>query len=103
MAWGGGVFTLHLYCIRHSVIPNWGTYICFYMNHTAEVAKWDWTDATSGTLHCWDPYDPDNSDWEGYTTVRFKGKQMRVYEDYSGSEDGFSFRMICVNTLTVGY
>ena len=24
MAWGGGVFTLHLYCIRHSVIPNWG-------------------------------------------------------------------------------
>ena len=21
---GGGVFTLHLYCIRHSVIPNWG-------------------------------------------------------------------------------
>ncbi|WP_219704711.1 hypothetical protein, partial [Metaprevotella massiliensis] len=25
MAWGGGVFTLHLYCIRHSVIPNWGT------------------------------------------------------------------------------
>ena len=26
MAWGGGVFTLHLYCIRHSVIPNWGIY-----------------------------------------------------------------------------
>ena len=26
MAWGGGVFTLHLYCIRHSVIPNWGRY-----------------------------------------------------------------------------
>ena len=24
MAWGGGVFSLHLYCIRHSVIPNWG-------------------------------------------------------------------------------
>ena len=21
---GGGVFTLHLYCIRQSVIPNWG-------------------------------------------------------------------------------
>ena len=26
MVWGGGVFTLHLYCIRHSVIPNWGIY-----------------------------------------------------------------------------
>lgn len=24
MVWGGGVFTLHLYCIKHSVIPNWG-------------------------------------------------------------------------------
>ena len=24
MAWGGGVLTLLLYCIRHSVIPNWG-------------------------------------------------------------------------------
>ena len=23
-AWGGGVFTLHLYCIRHSIIPNRG-------------------------------------------------------------------------------
>ena len=22
MVWGGGVFTLHLYCIKHSVIPN---------------------------------------------------------------------------------
>lgn len=90
------------FCYRVIFSTN-NTYICFYMNHTAEVAKWDWTDATSGTLHFWDPYDPDNSDWEGYTTVRFKGKQMRVYEDYSGSEDGFSFRMICVNTLTVGY
>ena len=40
---------------------------------------------------------------EGDTTVRFKGKQMRIYEDYSESEDGFSFRMICVNTLTAGY
>ena len=27
MEWGGGVFTLHLYCIRHSVIPNWGNYV----------------------------------------------------------------------------
>ena len=27
MVWGGGVFTLHLYCIRHSAIPNWG-HIC---------------------------------------------------------------------------
>lgn len=90
------------FCYRVIFSTN-NTYICFYMDHTAEVAKWDWTDATSGTLHFWDPYDPDNSDWEGYTTVRFKGKQMRVYEDYSGSEDGFSFRMIAVNTLTVGY
>lgn len=89
------------FCKR--IIFSSSTYLCFYVDGTAEVSGWDWTDATSGTLHFWDPYDPDNSDWEGYTTVRFKGKQMRVYEDYSGSEDGFSFRMICVNTLTVGY
>ena len=24
MVWGGGVFTLYLYCRKHSVIPNWG-------------------------------------------------------------------------------
>ena len=27
MAWEGGVCTLHLYCIRHSVTPNWGNVI----------------------------------------------------------------------------
>ena len=27
MAWGGGVFTLHLYRIIHSVIPNWGPWL----------------------------------------------------------------------------
>ena len=67
------------------------------------MAKWEWTNPYNGVLHYWDPWDPDNSDWEGDTTVRFKGKQMRIYEDYSESEDGFSFRMICVNTLTAGY
>lgn len=90
------------FCYRVIFSTN-NTYICFYMDHTAEVAKWEWTNPYNGVLHYWDPWDSDNSDWEGDTTVRFKGKQMRIYENYNWSENGFSLHMIGVNTLTAGY
>lgn len=90
------------FCYRVIFSTN-NTYICFYMDGTAEVAKWEWTNPYNGVLHYWDPWDSDNSDWEGDTTVRFKDKQMRVYENYNWSENGFSLHMIGVNTLTMGY
>lgn len=90
------------FCKR--VIFSSSTYLCFYVDGTAEVSGWDWRDRSNGTLYYYNLFDQDNTDkWDGYVTVRFKGSQMRVYEDYSDSEDGMSFRMICVNTLTAGY
>lgn len=90
------------FCKR--IIFSSSTYLCFYVDGTAEVSGWDWRDRSNGTLYYYDLFDQDNTDkWDGYVTVRFKGSQMRVYEDYSDSEDGMSFRMICVNTLTAGY
>lgn len=90
------------FCKR--IIFSSSTYLCFYVDGTAEVSGWDWRDRSNGTLYYYDLFDQDNTEkWDGYVTVRFKGSQMRVYEDYSDSKDGMSFRMICVNTLTVGY
>lgn len=90
------------FCKR--VIFSSSTYLCFYVDGTAEVSGWDWRDRSNGTLYYYDLFDQDNTEkWDGYVTVRFKGSQMRVYEDYSDSEGGMSFRMICVNTLTAGY
>lgn len=90
------------FCKR--VIFSSSTYLCFYVDGTAEVSGWDWRDRSNGTLYYYDLFDQDNTEkWDGYVTVRFKGSQMRVYEDYSDSKDGMSFRMICVNTLTAGY
>lgn len=90
------------FCKR--IIFSSSTYLCFYVDGTAEVSGWDWRDRSNGTLYYYDLFDQDNTEkWDGYVTVRFKGSQMRVYEDYSDSKDGMSFRMICVNTLTAGY
>lgn len=89
------------FCKR--IIFSSSTYLCFYVDGTAEVSGWDWRDRSNGTLYYYDLFDQDNTEkWDGYVTVRFKGSQMRVYEDYS-EKDGMSFRMICVNTLTAGY
>ncbi len=90
------------FCKR--IIFSSSTYLCFYVDGTAEVSGWDWRDRSNGTLYYYDLFDQDNTEkWDGYVTVRFKGSQMRVYEDYSESKGGMKFRMICVNTLTVGY
>ena len=86
------------FCKR--VIFSSSTYLCFYVDGTAEVSGWDWRDRSNGTLYYYDLFDQDNTDkWDGYVTVRFKGSQMRVYEDYSEPEGGMKFRMI----NTAGY
>ena len=90
------------FCKR--VIFSSSTYLCFYVDGTAEVSGWDWRDRSNGTLYYYDLFDQDNTDkWDGYVTVRFKGSQMRVYEDYSEPEGGMKFHMINVSTLTAGY
>ncbi len=90
------------FCKR--VIFSSSTYLCFYVDGTAEVSGWDWRDRSNGTLYYYDLFDQDNTEkWDGYVTVRFKGSQMRVYEDYSEPEGGMKFRMINVSTLTAGY
>lgn len=89
------------FCKR--VIFSSTTYLCIYMDHSMEERRWEWQDEQNGILRFWDSYDSEDEDWMGDTTVRFKGKQMRIYEDYTEEESGLDFRMICVNTLTAGY
>lgn len=88
------------YCHRVIFSPS-GTYVCFYMDGDVDVACWEWRDQSNGIMHYWDPYDHEaEDDWSGDVTVRFKGKQMRIYEDYSETEDIMTIHTIVVNTLT---
>ena len=84
------------------IFTSAGTYICFYLDGDVEVAQWKWIDKAQGTLHYEDSmqnedYDPE---WDGYVTVRFAGNQMRIYEDYSETEEDITARIVAVNTLT---
>lgn len=91
------------YCYRVIFSPS-GTYVCFYMDGDVEVACWEWSNQNDGIMHYWDPYDHEaEDDWAGDVTVRFKGKQMRIYEDYSETEDIMTIHTIVVNTLTAAY
>lgn len=88
------------YCHRVIFSPS-GTYVCFYMDGDVDVACWEWRDQSNGIMHYWDPYDYEaEDDWSGDVTVRFKGKQMRIYEDYSTTEDIMTAHIVAVNTLT---
>lgn len=91
------------YCYRVIFSPS-GTYVCFYMDGDVDVACWEWTNPSDGIMHYWDPYDYEaEDDWSGDVTVRFKGKQMRVYEDYTETEEIMTGRVVAVNTFTAGY
>ena len=90
------------YCHRMIFSPS-GTYVCFYMDGDVDVACWEWRDQSNGIMHYWEPYDYDEDDWSGDVTVRFKGKQMRSYEDYSETEEIMTIHTIVVNTLTAAY
>lgn len=88
------------YCHRVIFSPS-GTYVCFYMDGDVDVACWEWRDQSNGIMHYWDPYDYEaEDDWSGDVTVRFKGKQMRIYEDYSTTEGIMTAHIVAVNTLT---
>lgn len=91
------------YCYRMIFSPS-GTYVCFYMDGDVEVACWEWSNQNDGIMHYWDPYDYEaEDDWSGDVTVRFKGKQMRIYEDYSETEEIMTIHTIVVKTLTAAY
>lgn len=87
---------------RKVIFTSVGTYICFYLDGDVEVARWSWTDEAQGTLHYEDSMANEDYDdeWDGYVTVRFAGRQMRIYEDYTYWEDNVSTRVVAVNTLT---
>ena len=84
------------------VFTTAGTYLCFYLNGDVEVSRWKWMDRSQGTLY----YDHSTDGYyegDGYVTVRFAGNQMRVYEDYSNTEDEDDDdleRLVIVNTFT---
>ncbi len=87
---------------------RFGTYIVSYLNGEMELAAWSWVDASQGIFHYEDYYDSEydydyDYDWTGECTVRFAGKQMRIYEDYSEYEAGQRIRTVVVNTLTAHY
>lgn len=88
------------YCYRVIFSPS-GTYVCFYMDGDVDVACWEWRDQSNGIMHYWDPYDYEaEDDWSGDFTVRFKGKQMRVYQDYSETQGIITAHIVAVNTFT---
>ena len=58
----------------------YGTYHCTYNNGTTRVSTWEWGNEEQGILFFdWEQGEQD----EGYVTIRFSGKQLRTYEDYS--------------------
>lgn len=84
------------------VFTTAGTYICFYLDGDMDIARWSWVDRAQGTLYYEDIMGSEDYDdeWNGYVTVRFAGRQMRVYEDRTEREDGVTGRLVVVNTLT---
>ena len=81
------------------VFTSVGTYLCFYLNDEVDVSQWSWENETQGILY----YHRMNEgyEWNGDVTIRFAGNQMRMYEDYTESEEDMDVRIVAVNTLTV--
>lgn len=84
------------------IFTSMGTYICFYLNGSVGIARWQWVDKAQGTLHYEDSKDDEyyDEEYDGYVTIRFAGNQMRAYEDYVEKSEGENFRTVAVNTLT---
>ena len=74
-----------------------GTYLCFFKDGDVDLSTWHWQFQNEGILYYeW----PDDPEAKGDVTVRFKGKQMRIYEDNSEYESGMTMRNVTVSTLT---
>lgn len=65
---------------KRMVFSPAGTYFCTYNDGSVRVSTWEWGNAEQGILFFdWRVGEQD----EGYVTIRFSGKQMRTYEDYT--------------------
>ena len=65
-------------------------------------------------MRCWEAFDWDDDDWDdddwddddddfADMTVRFEGKQMRIYSDFMDKEDNILFRTWSVATFSAKY
>ena len=101
------------FCYRVTFSPC-GTFVCFYIDGDVEIGTWEWTDTHNGTLRCWEAFDWDDDDWDdddwddddddfADMTVRFEGKQMRIYSDFMDKEDNILFRTWSVATFSAKY
>ena len=96
------------YCYRVIFSPC-GTFVCFYVDGDVEIGTWEWTDPYNGVLRCWETFDWDDDDDDDDAddfadmTVRFDGKQMRIYGDFMDTEDGVLFRTLSVATFSAKY
>ncbi len=99
------------------VFSSSNTYICFYMDGTSLFSKWEWVDEEQGIFrYVHEEYEDMDAIGDGRVTVRFAGNQMRIYEDYTETddedydygddyydddeEDEDEVRLVIVNTLT---
>lgn len=73
-----------------------GTYLCQYTDGEIDLGTWNWVSRSEGIYHYQWIDDTDNND----VTVRFKGKQMRMYEDGYEHESGMTEHLHVVYTLT---
>lgn len=78
---------------RQVVFTRFHTYFVTYNDGSTEVSTWQWSNESQGILYYNWQY---NGDDNGYVTVRFSGKQMRIYENYKYS----LAQIIIVNTLS---
>ncbi|MGN1216369.1 MAG: hypothetical protein ACI4TD_00165 [Phocaeicola sp.] len=87
-----------------TVFTTYGTYISFYTDDTTEYALWEWIDEAKGIMKYEDSIlnDDYDNEWNGQVSIRFKGNQMRVYEDFSGYDYEYEYnsRNVSVSTLT---
>ena len=96
------------YCYRVIFSPC-GTFVCFYIDGDVEIGTWEWTDTNNGVLRCWETFDWDDDDDDdddddfADMTVRFEGKQMRIYGDFMDKEDNIIFRTLSVATFSAKY
>lgn len=83
------------------VFTSSGTYLCFYIDGDVYESIWKWADESKGILYYNHSInDDDEYLGDGDVSIRFAGNQMRIYEDYNYSNNGYKFRYVIVNTMT---
>ena len=95
------------YC-RRVIFSPCGTFMCFYQDGEVEIGRWEWKDKRNGILRCYEPFefgDDDLDDDDDYMdmTVRFDGKQMRMYNEYMDEEDNLNYKVYSVSTFSARY